>query len=118
MSKHSHVLIIAIALVFFIQGALFVLATFDSFGAGFRGWAGFSFFIALVHLFIGYSLIKRKIFAPHLGIFFQAYLVAHFIIMNRDMLYSPILFPLAISVLSISALLTTSLFLLRNKFIN
>lgn len=118
MSKHSHIFISFIALIFFIEGALFALSALESYAAGFRGWAAFSFFITFVHLFIAVSLFKQKRFAPHLGIFFQAYLVTHFIINYRETLYSPILFPSAIGVLSISAFITTSLFVLRNQFTN
>jgi hypothetical protein len=118
MSKHSHIFISVIALIFFIEGALFGLSALESYAAGFRGWAAFSFFITFVHFFIAVSLFKQKRYAPHIAIFFQAYIVTHFIISYRDTLYSPILFPSAIGVLSISAFITTGLFILRNNFTN
>jgi len=118
MSKHSHIFISVIALIFFIGGALFVLSALESYAVGFRGWALFSVFISFVHFFISFSLFKRKHLAPYIGIFFQTYLVAHLIINYRDMLYSSILLPSVIGVLSISVFIITSLFFLRKQFTN
>jgi len=118
MSKHSHIFISAIALIFLFEGVLFVLSALESYTVGFRGWAAFSLFISFVHIFIGYSLFKQKRFAPYLGIFFQIYLVTHFIINYRETLSSPILFPSAFGVLLVSVFIIVSLFFLRKKFIH
>jgi len=118
MSKHSHIFISVIALMFFIGGALLVLSALESYAVGFRGWALYSVFISFVHFFIGYNLFKRKHFAPLVGIFFQGYLVAHFVINYKDMLYSSILLPSLIGVLFISVFIITSLFVLRKQFTN
>jgi hypothetical protein len=73
-------------------------------------------FIAFVHFFIAYGIVKRKKWAPHLGIFFEAYLVANFMVNNAKSIYSVVLLPSALTLLSVSAFVAGSLFVLRNKF--
>jgi len=116
MKKHIFFFVSLIAFIFFIEGAIFLFSVFQSYEAGFRGAALLSLFIAGVHFFIVFGLISRKKWAPHLGIFFQLYLVLNFIISNREALYSPTLLPSAVTVLSVSAFLTASLFMLKNQF--
>ena len=59
MSKHSHIVIGIIALIFFIQGAFFLLSSLDSYGAGFRGWAVFSVFISFAISVLVENMIKH-----------------------------------------------------------
>lgn len=116
MKKHVAFFAYLLAFIFAVEGVIFLLSVFQSYEAGFRGAAALSLFIALVHFFIAGGLGLRKRWAPHLGIFFQLYIILNFVISNFHSLYSPILLPSALTVLSVSAFITTSLFILRNEF--
>jgi len=116
MKKHIAFFATLIAFVFAIEGAIFLMSVVESYQAGFRGAALLSLFIALVHFFIAFGLVLRKRWAPHLGIFFQLYIILNFIISNFYTLSSPMLLPSVLTVLSVSALITGSLFVLRNQF--
>lgn len=116
MKKHIVFFASLIAFIFAIQGVIFLMSVPESYQAGFRGWALYSLFIAVVHFFIALGLIHRRKWAPHLGIFFQLYIILNFIISNSGSLFSPILLPSVFTVLSVSAFITTGLFILRNEF--
>lgn len=118
MQKHITFLATLLAFVFALEGVAFLFSVSSSFQAGFRGWAFFSLFIALVHFFIAFGLATRKRWAPHLGIFFQMYIVLNFIISNFSSLFSQSLLPSALTVLSVSAFLTISLFMTKDEFTN
>ena len=116
MKKHIAFFASLLAFIFAAEGALFLMSVAQSYHAGFRGWALFSLFISLVHFFIAAGLLHRRRWAPHLGIFFQLYIILNFAIGNLHSLSSPELLPSALTVLSVSAFITTSLFILRNEF--
>lgn len=116
MKKHIVFFAALIAFIFAVEGVAFIFSVFQSYEAGFRGAAGLSLFISLVHFFIAIGLILQKKWAPHLGIFFQLYIVVNFILHNSQSLFSEALLPSALTVLSVSAFLTISLFILRNQF--
>lgn len=105
-----------IAFLFLIGGITFIISAKEALAAGFAWSGAFSLFIAFVHFFIVFGLVKRKKWAPHLGIFFELYIVLNFVISNVKVLFSPTLFLSAITLLSMSAFLATSLFLLKNHF--
>jgi len=109
MKKHIVFFISLLAIIFTLEGISFLFSAKDS-------GSLFSVFIAFIHLFIVFGLIKRKKWVPHLGIFFEAYLVINFFIGNMRTLLSPEIFPSAISVLSVSAFIGVSLFVLREQF--
>lgn len=117
MKKHILFFAYLLAFIFAIEGFIFLLSVGQSYQAGFRGAALLSLFIALVHFFIASGLFFRKRWAPHLGIFFQLYIMLNFAISNSHSLSSPALLPSALTVLSVSAFITTSLFILRNEFL-
>lgn len=118
MQKHLAFFAYLLAFIFTLQGALFLYSVWGSYEAGFRGWAMYSLFISLVHFFIAFGLAKGRRWAPHLGIFFQLYIVLNFIIGNSQSLFSEALLPSALTVLSVSAFLTITLFTLKNEFNN
>ena len=118
MQKHITFFAPLLAFVFAIEGVAFLFSVVSSYQAGFRGWAMFSLFIAFVHFFIAYGLATRRRWAPHLGIFFQLYIVLNFIISNASSLFSQALLPSALTVLSVSAFLTVSLFITKDEFTN
>lgn len=116
MSKHIAFFTSLLAFIFVVEGLTFIVSAKDGFSLGFVGSAFFSLFIAFVHFFIAFGLVKRKKWAPHLGIFFEAYLILNFLILNFKVLFSSALLPSAITLLSVSAFLTASLFILRKQF--
>jgi hypothetical protein len=116
MKKHIAFFATLLALIFAIEGIAFLFSVASSYEAGFRGAALLSVFIALVHFFIATGLVMRKKWAPHLGIFFLLYIVVNFIISNSQALFTETLLPSALTVLSVSAFLTISLFLLKDEF--
>ncbi len=116
MKKHIAFFAPLIAFIFGVEGIIFLLSVPQSYQAGFRGWAVFSLFIAAVHFFIAFGLVHKRKWAPHLGIFFQLYIILNFIISNFQSLFTPTLLPSALTVLSVSAFLTGSLFVLRDEF--
>lgn len=118
MKKHIVFFAPLLAFIFALEGAAFIFSVIQSYQAGFRGWALFSAFIAFVHLFIAFGLATHKKWAPHLGIFFQLYIVLNFAISNAGSLFSQALLPSVLTVLSVSAFLTVSLFITRDEFIN
>jgi hypothetical protein len=116
MKKHIIFFALLLAFIFAVEGIAVLFSVASSYEAGFRGAAALSLFIALVHFFIAIGLVLRKKWAPHLGIFFQLYIVVNFIISNRSALFAETLLPSALTVLSVSAFITISLFVLRNGF--
>ena len=116
MKRHLGFFASLIAFIFIIEGVIFLLSFFQSYQAGFRGAAFISLFIALVHFIIAGGLIVRKRWTPHLGIFFQLYIIVNFILNNREALSSPTLLPSALTVLSVAAFITVSLFILKDQF--
>ena len=98
-----------LAFIFAIEGIAFLFSAKESSSL-------FSVFIAFVHFFIAFGLIKKKKWAPHLGIFFEVYLIVNFFISNAQAIYSPSILPSVLSVLSVSAFVTVSLFVLREQF--
>ena len=116
MKKHIVFFVSLLALIFALEGISFILSAKDSVALGFNKSAVFSIFIAFVHFFIAFGLIKRKKWAPHLGIFFEAYLVVNFFISNARAILSIELLPSVVTVLSVSAFVAVSLFILREQF--
>ncbi len=116
MKKHVVFFSSLLAFVFVIQGGAFLLSVPQSFEAGFRGAAVLSLFIALVHFFIAFGLVTLRKWAPHLGIFFQAYILLNFFISNRHSLTATTMLPAILTILSVSAFTTVTLFILRNEF--
>ena len=116
MKKHIIFFVSLLAFIFIVEGVFFLFSAKDSASLGFNKSALFSVFIAFVHFFIAFGLIKKKKWTPHLGIFFEAYLVVNFFISNERALSSPALLPSVLSVLSVSAFVTVSLFVLREQF--
>lgn len=116
MKKHYQFFASLIAFIFLIEGATFLVSVKDSFSLGLPWSAAYSLFIAFVHFFIAYGLLKRKHWAPHLGIFFELYLVLNFVISNFSSLYSSELLPSVVTVLSVSAFITATLFVIKNQF--
>ncbi len=118
MKKHIGFFAPLLALIFVIEGVIFFISFFQSYEAGIRAAAFVSLFIALVHFFIAWGLVLRKRWAPHLGIFFQLYIIINFLVSNLNALSSPTLLPSALTVLSVAAFLTVSLFVFRDQFTN
>jgi hypothetical protein len=116
MRKHIVFFASLLASIFLLEGAIFLYSVVPSYQAGFRGAAALSLFIAFVHFFIAGGLFLQKKWSPHLGIFFQLYIVLNFIFNNFGTLFSEELLPSVLTVLSVSAFLTFSLFVLRNQF--
>ncbi len=117
MKKHIQFFTWLLSFVFVSEGIIFIFSAYASYLLGAYVSLIYSFFIAFVHFFIAYGLVKRKKWAPHLGIFFQAYLIFNFVISNSRTLLSSALVMSAVTFLSLSAFVTVSLFVLRREFI-
>lgn len=116
MKGHIVLFSVLLAFVFLVEGLSTLYSSYILYHVGLTNDAYYSVFLACVQFFIAGGLATRRRWSPHLGIFFQAYLVINLIIQNRGISFSTAQLPSVLTLFSASAFITISLYILRNEF--